>query len=252
MIEINDSSKEVLGSIKLWAGITNMEVKAVNPNMAELNAMGINIKTEPNYSLEMNGRDIFKVVFWVSNPDLTTKVEFLLENTPKITKNGDKTQFVNNYGQFAYATDAAALGNYEWYKQEGVRAAYPNEEKLIGFIKAWANVANGGKVSLETMNKIAAGTDLTELKQLVAQLAANRVRVLVGVKDGKYQNVYTSYFGRTQKSGDSYFIKHLNGEYSGFNAEFPGDLQWGQFSPQLSVTTADAEPAAPAETDDWV
>ena len=102
------------------------------------------------------------------------------------------------------------------------------------------------------MNKIAAGTDLTELKQLVAQLAANRVRVLVGVKDGKYQNVYTSYFGRTQKSGDSYFIKHLNGEYSGFNAEFPGDLQWGQFSPQLSVTTADAEPAAPAETDDWV
>jgi hypothetical protein len=251
MIEINDSSKEVLGSIKLWAGITNMEVKAVNPNLAELNAMGINMKTEPNYSLEMNGRDIFKVIFWVGNPDLTTKVEFLLENTPKITKNGDKTQFVNAYGQFAYATNAEALTNYDWYKHEGVRAAFPNEEKLIGFIKAWANVANGGKVFLESMDKIAAGTDLTELKQLVTQLAANRVRVLVGVKDGKYQNVYTHYFGRTQKSGDSYFIKHLNGEYSSFNAEFPGDLQWGQFTPQLSVTTADTD-TAPAENDDWV
>ena len=44
MIEINDSSKEVLSGIKLWAGITNMEVKAVNPNLAELNAMGINMK----------------------------------------------------------------------------------------------------------------------------------------------------------------------------------------------------------------
>jgi len=251
MIEINDSSKEVLGSIKLWAGITNMEVKAVNPNLAELNAMGINMKTEPNYSLEMNGRDIFKVIFWVGNPDLTTKVEFLLENTPKITKNGDKTQFVNDYGQFAYATDAGALANYDWYKQEGVRPAFPNEEKLVGFIKAWANVANGGKVSLDTMDKIASGADLSELKQLVTQLSANRVRVLVGVKDGKYQNVYTSYFGRTQKSGDSYFIKHLNGEYSSFNAEFPGDLQWGQFTPQLSITTADTD-TAPAETDDWV
>lgn len=252
MIESNDSSKEVLGGIKLWAGLTNMEVKAVNPNMAELHAMGINVKQEPNYSMELNGKDIFKVCFWVSNADLTTKVEFLLENTPKITRNGDKTQFVNHYGQFAYATDEAALSAYDWYKKEGVRAAFPNEEKLIGFIKAWANVASGGKVSLDTMSKIASGTDLSELKQLVTTLANNRVRVLVGVKDGKYQNVYTSHFGRTQRSGDSYFVKALNGEYSGFNAEFPGDLQWGQFTPQLSVTTADAEPAAPSESDDWI
>ena len=101
------------------------------------------------------------------------------------------------------------------------------------------------------MDKIASGADLTELKQLVTALANNRVRVLVGVKDGKYQNVYTNYFGRTQKSGDHYFVKHLNGEYSGFNAEFPGDLQWGQFTPQLTVTQPDKE-ETPAETDDWV
>ena len=251
MIESNDSSKEVLGSIKLWAGITNMEVKAVNPTMAELNAMGINIKTEPNYTMEMGGRPIFKVVFWVSNPDLTTKVEFLLENTPKVTRDGMKTQFVNAYGQFAYATGEEALNAYDWYTKEGIRAAYPNEEKLISFIKAWANVASGGKVSLDSMDKIASGADLSELKQLVTALSNNRVRVLVGVKDGKYQNVYTSYFGRTQRSGDSYFVKALNGEYSSFNAEFPGDLQWGQFTPQLSVTQPDEE-KAPAETDDWV
>jgi hypothetical protein len=253
MIESNDSTKEVLGSIKLWAGVTNMEVKSVNPTMAELHAMGIMVKQEPKYTMTMPGdKEVFKVVFWVSNPDLTTKVEFLLENTPKITRDGNKTQFVNDYGQFAYATDAAALSVYEWYTQEGIRAAFPNEEKLIGFIKAWANVASGGKVSLQTMDKIASGKDLSELKQLVTQLTTNRVRVLVGVKDGKYQNVYTSYFGRTQKSGDSYFIKHLNGEYSSFNAEFPGDLQWGHFIPQLSVTTADKEVSTPAETDDWI
>jgi hypothetical protein len=252
MIESNDSSKEVLGTIKLWAGITNMEVKAVNPTMAELHAMGINVKQEPNYEIELQpGRPVFKVVFWVSNPDLTTKVEFLLENNPKKTRDGIKTQWVNDFGQFIYAAEIEDLAQWDWYKTEGVRAAYPNEEKLIKFIKAWANVASGGKVSLETMDKITSGTDLSELKQLVTQLSNNRVRVLVGVKDGKYQNVYTHYFGRTQKSGDHYFVKELNGEYSSFNAEFPGDLQWGQFTPQLSVTQPDEE-KAPAETDDWV
>ena len=252
MIESNDSSKEVLGTIKLWAGLTNMEVKAVNPTLAELNALGINAKQEPNYNVEIQpGRPVFKVVFWVSNPDLTTKIEFLLENGPKTTRDGNKTQWVNNYGQFIYAEDQEALSQWEWYKTDGVRPAYINEEKLIGFIKAWANVASGGKVNLDTMDKIAAGTDLSELKQLVTTLTANRVRVLVGVKDGRYQNVYTHYFGRTQRSGDSYFVKHLNGEYSGFNAEFPGDLQWGQFTPQLTVTQPDTE-EVPAETDDWV
>ena len=65
MIESNDSSKEVLGTIKLGAGITNMEVLAVNPTLTELNAIGINAKQEPKYSVEINGRLIFKVVFWV-------------------------------------------------------------------------------------------------------------------------------------------------------------------------------------------
>jgi len=251
MIESNDSSKEVLGTIKLWAGITNMEVKAVNPTMAELNAMGINIKSEPNYNVTMGDRQVFKVVFWVANPDLTTKVEFLLENNPKKTRDGMKTQWVNDYGQFIYAAAPEDLQQWDWYKTEGVRPAYPNEEKLIKFIKAWANVANGGKCALTTMDKISAGTDLSELKQLVTALSNNKVRILVGVKDGKYQNVYTHYFGRTQKSGDHYFVKELNGEYSGFNAEFPGDLQWGQFTPQLTVTQPDKE-EAPAENDDWV
>ena len=174
-----------------------------------------------------------------------------MENTPKKTRDGNKTQWVNAYGQFIYCEDVEGLSQWDWYKTEGVRSAFPNEEKLIGFIKAWANVASGGKVSLDTMDKIAAGTDLSELKQLIEALSANRVRVLVGVKDGKYQNVYTHYFGRTQRSGDSYFVKHLNGEYSAFNCEFPGDLQWGQFTPQLTVTQPDTE-ETPAETDDWI
>ncbi len=253
MIESNDSSKEVVGSIKLWAGLTNMEVKLVNPSMVELHSIGVNVKQEPVYPTTIVDKEVYKVIFWVSNPDLTTKVEFLLENKPKVTRDGLKSQWTNHYGQFCYAAEQPTEDTYAWFKVEGVRKAFVNEEKLIGFIRAWANVAQGGKVFLETMDKIASGTDLTELKQLVTQLASNRVRVLVGVKDGKYQNVYTHHFGRTQRNGDTYFVDKLNGDYTGFNAEVPGDLQWGQFTPQLTLTTADKEEnSTPAEADDWV
>ena len=57
-IEINQyiaehmCSKEVLGGIKLWAGLTNMEVKAVNPNMAERRSYSIICKRQPRREVD--------------------------------------------------------------------------------------------------------------------------------------------------------------------------------------------------------
>ena len=73
-IKSNSSEQEVMGSgIKLYSGLTNMSVIAVNPTMAELHALDINVKTEPNYFLELNGNEYFKIVFWMKNADLTTR-----------------------------------------------------------------------------------------------------------------------------------------------------------------------------------
>ena len=44
-IKSNNSMEEVMGSgIQLYSGITNMNVIAVNPTMAELHAQDINVK----------------------------------------------------------------------------------------------------------------------------------------------------------------------------------------------------------------
>ena len=250
-IKSNSSEQEVMGSgMKLYSGLANMTVIAVNPTMAELHAVDINVKTEPNYFLELNGTEYFKVVFWMKNSDLTTRLEILMTDQPRISQSG-KNQWINNIGQ---STWSEAAPTYDWWKTDGQRHAFGGEETLINFVKAWANVASGDDVSFETMPKMVKG-DVTELKTLVKLLNNNQARVLVGVKDGKYQVVYTKHFGRVKPQRDDLFVKNLNDEYGTFNAEFNTELTWGEFKPQLAVTTPDEDKdpfSSDDENKDWV
>ena len=90
---------------------------------------------------------------------------------------------------------------------------------------------------------------MTELKSLVSALKDNQVRVLVGVKDDKYQQVYTKYFGRVKPQRDDFFIKALNDDYGSFNADFNADLTWGIHTPTSSLITPDSNGLA--ENTEW-
>jgi len=245
-IKSNNSNEEVIGGIKSYSGLSNFNVLAVNPTMEELHAIDIKVKTEPNYFLELNGEDYFKVTFWVKNNDLTTRLEILTQNKPKVSKTG-KNQWLNAVGQ---STWSEGTPSYDWWKQpETSRKAFGGEETLINFVRAWANVAPGDNVYFDTIDKIVQG-DVTEIKALLDTLKNNQVRLLVGVKDGKYQQVYTKYFGRIKPQRDDFFVKSLNDEYGSFNAEFNVDLKWGEFTPVLAVVTPDNENGATAN-DTW-
>ena len=247
-IQSNASTEEVMGGMKSFSGLTNVKVIAVNPTMAELHALDINVKQEPNYKVEFSGEEYFKLTFWVKNDDLTTRLEVLLNSKERVSQSG-KNQWINNIGQSTWSEGAPT---YEWWKPEGQRHALTGEETLINFVKAWANVAQGDEVYFDSIGKIAKG-DVTEVKALVGLLASNQVRLLVGAKDGKYQSVYTKVFGRIKPQRDDLFIKNLNDDYGTFNAEFNPDLSWGTFVPQLAVVAPDDDSAeAVSETDDWV
>ena len=250
-IKSNSSEQEVMGSgVKLYSGLTNMNVIAVNPTMAELHGLDINVKTEPNYFLELNGTEYFKVVFWMKNTDLTTRLEILMTSSPRVSQTG-KHQWINNVGQ---STWSEAAPTYDWWKAEGQRHAFGGEETLINFVKAWANVASGDDVSFDTIGNIVKG-DVSELKALVKMLSNNQARVLVGVKDGKYQTIYTKHFGRVKPQRDDLFTRNLNDDYGTFNAEFNTDLIWDVFKPVLAVTAPDEEKdpfSSDDENKDWV
>jgi len=250
-IKSNSSEQEVMGSgIKLYSGLTNMNVIAVNPTMEELHALDIKVKSEPNYFLELNGNEYFKVVFWMKNTDLTTRLEILMTSSPRVSQTG-KNQWINNMGQSTWSEESPT---YDWWKAEGQRHAFGGEETLINFVKAWANVASGDDVSFDTIEQIVKG-DVSELKALVKILNTNQARVLVGVKDGKYQTVYTKHFGRVKPQRDDLFARMLNDDYGSFNAEFNTDLKWDVFTPVLAVTKPDEDDKLPFSDDenkDWV
>jgi len=142
-IKSNSSEQEVLGGgIQLYSGLSNFNVIAVNPTMTELHALGINVKSEPNYYVEFSGEEYFKLTFWIKNEDLTTRMEILMQSKETLSKTG-KNLWINNIGQSVWSED---IPTYDWWKNpETSRKAYTGERTLIDFVKAWANVAHGGR-----------------------------------------------------------------------------------------------------------
>ena len=248
-IESNNSEEVVAGGgYQLYTGIAAVSVVAVNPTQAELQEIGINAKEEPKYSVEINGEEFNKIVFYLrhDDPNMTVRFDILAKPEHRLSKNG-KAMWINNIGQMTWSEEAPA---YEWWKNsDSSRKAYVGEDTLVNFTKAWANVANGGKISFDTIDAIMKG-DVKELKQLIKGLAANKLRVLIGVKDEKYQTVYNRHFGRLKPANDSLFVKALNEDYGSFNAEYNKDLQFGVYSPTMIVAdTATASPFKEEEGD---
>jgi hypothetical protein len=252
-INANNSNEEVAGGggVPLYVGIAPMQIMAVNPSQSELSDLGINLRAEPQYTDVSIGGDTYnKITFWLKciEPAFTTRFDILVKPEHRVAKSG-KNLWCNSVGQFVFADqDPSEL--YDWYKSDGVRKAYVGEDMLMDFIKAYANVANGDDCTFDTIDKIMAG-DVTEIRQLVNALSENRVRVLLGVKDGKYQQVYTKHFGRLKPFRKDLFIKQLNDDYGAFNAEYNSSLELEKYVPGL--ITPDPEPAPQAETvdSDW-
>lgn len=245
-VSSNNSEVEVAGSVQLFTGVHNFKVIAINPTLTELQSIGIQAKKDPEYSVTIQEETYNKLVFWCHNPekDFRVKFEILMQPKHRASKDGSKFMYANNIGQITWSADVPA---YDWWKNaDQTRKAYVGEDTLINFTKAWANVANGGEVSFDTIDKIVNG-DVKELREYVKILADNQLRLLVGVKDGKYQVVYNKHFGRFKPMRDDLFIKSLNEDYGSFNAEYNPDLKPVSYSP--SLITADVEESATATTE---
>ena len=243
-IQSNASTEEVVGGLKIYSGLTNVKVIAINPTMAELHALDINVKQEPNYNVTIGEEEYNKIIFWLNNTDGNFRLEILMQIKPRVSQTG-KHQWINGIGQSTWSENEPA---YDWWKTEGQRKAYTGEETLINFAKAWANVRQGDEVTFDTIDNISKG-DVGEIKALMDALTTNEVRVLIGVKDDKYQQVYTKYFGRVKPQRDDFFIKALNDDYGSFNADFNADLTWGIHTPTSSLITPDSNGLA--ENTEW-
>lgn len=247
-IESNKSDEVVAGGgVMLYTGITGARVVAVNPTLKELHAMGVMLQKEPKYVANFGDGDVQKVVFWLKRQDVLFPLEILLNSEPWVSKNTGKTKWLNAAGQETWAMAKAdgtieTAGLPDWYKNpETAYQCARGVDTLIDFIKAWANVASGDNVYLDNLGAILKG-DMTELRALQAALAENGVRVLVYVRDGKYQAVYNRHFGRIKPQRDDFFLKAIAEPYGDVKGDY--SIEWQEYRPSIPQPDAPAADGA--------
>ena len=215
-IKSNSSDKPVVKEGKLYTGLHNMRVVAINPTKAELEKLGYNPRNESNYlSKAEDGAEKVRIDFYLTgkNPEgeegIRTKVALFLENRERVNKDGTKREWINDFGRTAWGSKDAPPTGLKWYDASTARPAKVGEGDLIAFIINWMNVAPTDEASLDNLEGLFKG-DYSELKQLLTANPNNEVRVLLGVREGKYQSVYNKYFDRATNKRNTYwetFIK---------------------------------------------
>lgn len=229
---VSIGKESVEGSFKLYKGVGAFNVVAVNPTKAELEKLqGRELEKEPEYKGKTeDGVDTMRVVFYLrTNPEakinngvnLLLPVSFLLTNANRVGAESGKTQVIDKYGRFAWATEEdLATKSIPTYSSgpanicADYRPAYRGEEELINFLIKWlniptpANYKNGkwvmrdnptdSEVSLN-MKAILSG-DVKELADLVKLAPTYTVKACVGIRttdEGRqYQAVFTREFAK--------------------------------------------------------
>lgn len=266
MINIRNSDEVVVASIKKYIGIGNFKVVGINSSLSELEALGFNYKNDPQYKVEIGGKEYSKVVFYVKNEklDIQNKLEFLISNEEVVFSTGNK-KFVNDLAQSSVAADletALARTNKNgvaFFKNVNARAAKNGEVEILEFLVAWFNIKNfvskkeadaGQKADTVTINFDAlVKGDVSELRKYHAMAKDNEVKLMLHV-DKDYVNVYNRYFDRATSNLNN-FTKYVKGQE---DAGYPpkgnyivADLQ--EYTESVSSPRPDADKAPVASED---
>jgi len=139
-------------SPKLFTGLTAFKVLGVNPSKQEIESyINKEYKLNVNYDIvEMNGRSMRPVEFWVSQVDNHMEpvaIRFLISTSDDIAQTGS-VRVVNNVGSFSYTKDLDNLATNEkmnWFTKHSFRQAKVGEYELFTFMQALMRYNANGK-----------------------------------------------------------------------------------------------------------
>lgn len=206
-----------------YVGVGNFKVLCFNPTREKLNKiLGTEIEDEIEYTKDDNelkigeGDSVFcKSVYvdaWLEEQVTKSKhkVRFVIYDTPRLTKNGDKYQYINQVGQTSWTDDPDNLpeffthfkstdraGNTSFSKKE-YRKAFRGEEQFMKFIIAWLELSpfiQKNTIFVENVDKFWRG-DMAEFNALLDNFEDNTVMTLTGIRlkdEGGERKEYQSY-----------------------------------------------------------
>ena len=279
--------------IKRYVGIAPVQIVAINPTKAELeNIYNTTLEREPEYlgSVERDGKNIphVRIDFIIrTNPDksngieTTTKMSFFVRKVFMTNRDNTKVKVVDKYGRTAWVTqDEFKNKLIPQYKNgparidNNYRALYMGEEELLSFVKNYLGIqevdeyVNGNWQMRANPADYEAGFnnieswikgDISEVKNAIAMMPNNFVKVLFGVRhtdDGKdYQDVFTRMTLKYGTRKNTSIEKALNeakenGAYANTDFEICDLKEWNPTPTDLN-TPAMGEDLPFADDDPW-
>ena len=225
----NPSDEKVFKEIKLYTGIANVKVVSINPTKKGLEKLGYKPQNDPVYLTtetieEENGgtktklRLDFHLIGESPEGDkIMTKVAFFLENEYRLNKDKTKSEWINDFGRTAWSEDGKsekAPTGLTWFKHETARQAFMGEADLHLFLINWLNIGPDDEAKMDNF-KALFDEDYSELNGLLKTNIDNEIRVLLNVREGKYQSVYSRYFDRASNKRTNYWASHIKSQTDG-------------------------------------
>lgn len=272
------------GARKLFTGVENFKVIAVNPSKDELEALyGRELNYDPEYigtTTVSDGdgeREVnqIRLDFYLTNEDadntINTKASFYVADTHHKSQSG-KVKVINDYGRTTWLTkedvsSGDAPSNMQWYSMQGVKVAKRGEEEVIDFLVNLLNLPFDlskiedksdayAKISKEEWKAIFSG-DVKIFRDVIAS-TNNKIGVVLGVKNkadgGQMQTIFSRktlrQYSLHSKKADRFkwVLKDINDAKANGafgNVEFgPEDLALREYTVTPSQLSLDNAPGA--------
>jgi hypothetical protein len=237
----------------LFTGLCPMNVIAINPSADEIMEIyGREEVKDPEYSGQTEaGEAKLRLDIYLKNTEnnLITKIVFWLEDRLSISSKGNK-QFINSVGMSTWAADQPTQ---DWFTMKPYREGYVGEADLYNFLSAWLGINKRAKESecvLETSFSDIVRGNLDELRDLITIYRDRTVKVLLAVKEGKYQDVYNKVFIPQESNYTAGLEKQLKGDADAgfpYKGNYQNSFEFKEFNPESapaeSVSTSSSAPA---------
>jgi hypothetical protein len=232
---------------KLFTGIAPIKIVAVNPTREQIAALyevDVEKVKEPNYFTEDSTRIDF---FYRNHESLTTpflgKFALFISAQTRVSQSG-KTQYIDNHSKVTWADSLgdlsernSKLADYNKLKLDNVREALRGEEDLYTLLRSYGNIdTNNSALMLDDIKNVIKG-NVKELRDFFDYFNKKDggVRVLMGVKDSQYQDVWNSLFLTLTAKISDYTKNKITDSNYGYKHHYGDNLQFKEY-------IADAEP----------